>query len=144
MTIGYTEFVDKLHQAGNKTTRLGNGEADFQDYGNALDENVQAMITDSFDTDQDYELQAKIASIYQQYGASVLQRGDFMKILRANGLEVSASSVRSNYIIDNKATGKYNNSNIDGNANIGIYFGRKKAFVTPVHANSIFATYIST
>lgn len=121
MTIGYTEFVDKLHQAGNKTTRLGNGEADFQDYGNALDENVQAMITDSFDTDQDYELQAKIASIYQQYGASVLQRGDFMKILRANGLEVSASSVRSNYIIDNKATGKYNNSNIDGNANIGIY-----------------------
>ena len=98
MTIGYSEFVDKLHQAGNKTTRLGNGEANFQDYGNALDDNVKAMITDSFDTEQDYELQAKIASIYQQYGASVMQRNDFMNILRANGLQVEASSIKSNYI----------------------------------------------
>lgn len=119
MTIGYTEFVDQLNAAGNKTTRLGKGEADFSDYGNALSDELKSMITDSFDNEQDYVLQSEIASLYQQYGRSVMQRGEFVEMLKRNGYSVQTSYVKSSYIPDNKADGHYDTD--ISSASIGVY-----------------------
>lgn len=119
MTIGYTEFIDQLHAAGNKTTKLGNGEADFADYGYALSDELKSMITDSFDNEQDYVLQSEIAALYQQYGRSVMQRGEFVEMLRKNGYSVQTSYVKSSYIPDNKADGHYDTD--VSRASIGVY-----------------------
>ena len=117
--IDYNTFVQQMNEAGNKTTRLGNGEANFSDYGNALSDDMKAMITDSFDCEQDYELQSEIAALYRQYGASVMQRGDFMRMLEKNGYKVSSTYIKTSYISDNKADGRYDTDVINGN--IGVY-----------------------
>lgn len=121
MTIGYSDYINQLKESGLKTTHLGKGEADFSDYGNALSDEIKTMITDSFDNEQDYELQSEIAALYKKAGKSNLHRKEFVSLLKQNGYKVNVSYVKSSYIVDNKATGKYNNSVADGYASIGMY-----------------------
>ena len=119
MTIGYSEFINQLEQAGYNTTNINSarGEADFSDYGNALSDELQSIITDSFDCEQDYALQEQIAALYGN--KSNLHRSDFLAACRAAGLEVSVSYVKSSYISDNKADGRYDTD--ISHASIGVY-----------------------
>lgn len=119
MTIGYSEFINQLEQAGYNTTNLNTarGEADFSDYGNALSPELQAMITDSFDCPEDYALQEAIAALYGN--KSNLHRSDFLAACRAAGYEVNVEYVKSSYIPDNKADGRYDTD--ISSAHIGVY-----------------------
>ncbi len=93
---------NKLTQAGFKTTSLGNNETSFEEYGLALDNNIKNMITSSFDCDADYELQAKIASMFGN-SRNVMQHGSFVNTLKSMGLSVSSHYVNTRYISDYKA-----------------------------------------
>lgn len=119
MSVGYSDFIQQLQDAGFKTTRINSakGEADFSDYGNALSADLQSMITDSFDCEADYDLQAQIASLYGN--KSNLHRSDFVAGCKALGLTVEVSYVKSSYIPDNKADGRYDTD--ISTASIGMY-----------------------
>ena len=119
MTIGYSEFINQLEQAGYNTTNINSarGEADFSDYGNALSDELQSMITDSFDCEQDYALQEQIAAMYGN--KSNLHRSDFVAACRAAGYEVNVEYVKSSYIPDNKGDGHYDTD--ISRASIGVY-----------------------
>ena len=119
MTIGYSEFINQLEQAGYNTTNINSarGEADFSDYGNALSDELQSMITDSFDCEQDYALQEQIAAMYGN--KSNLHRSDFVAACRAAGYEVNVEYIKSSYISDNKADGRYDTD--ISRASIGVY-----------------------
>ena len=117
--VDYDEFIEGLNGQGNKTTRIHEKEANFFDYGYALSDELKEMIVESFDNPQDEVLQAEIAALYQKYGASVLQRGDFMKMLRNNGYEVTCEYIKTSYISDNKADGRWDTDITNGH--IGVY-----------------------
>lgn len=118
----YDEFTKKLQEAGFRTTKINENrnEAGFDDYGFALSDDLQNMITSSFDNEQDYVLQAEIASIFKNSNTNYLHRTDFVKALRAMGYKVECTSIKSSYLPDHKANnrmGKYDLST----AGIGVY-----------------------
>lgn len=113
----YEEFVKELQQNGYKTTSLGANETNFEQYGNALSDDLQQQLMDSFDCEQDYELQAQIASLYNS-NKSVIQSGDFINSLKNMGLNVSVSYQETTYISDYKAG---NFSGTEGTGSIAIY-----------------------
>ncbi len=116
--ISYQEFEERLHQAGIKTTNINEGkEANFADYGNALSDDLKQQILDSFDCEQDYQLQSMIADLYND-NKSVLQAGEFKKACEAMGLKVSVSYQKTTYISDYKA-GNFDNS--VGTGSIAVY-----------------------
>lgn len=113
----YEEFVKELQQNGYKTTSLADGETNFEQYANALSDDLQQQLMDSFDCEQDYELQAQIASLYNS-NKSVLQSADFIKLLKDMGLNVSVAYQETTYISDYKAG---NFSGTEGSGAIAIY-----------------------
>ena len=116
--ISYKEFEERLHQAGIKTTSIREGkEANFADYGNALSADLQQQILDSFDCEQDYQLQSMIADLYND-NKSVLQSGEFKSACESMGLKVSISYQKTTYIADYKA-GNFDNS--VGTGSIAVY-----------------------
>ncbi len=116
--ISYKEFEERLHQAGIKTTNINEGkEANFADYGNALSDDLKQQIIDSFDCEQDYQLQSMIADLYND-NKSVLQAGEFKSACEAMGLKVNVSYQKTTYISDYKA-GNFDNS--VGTGSIAVY-----------------------
>lgn len=116
--ISYKEFEERLHQAGIKTTSINEGkEANFADYGNALSADLKQQILDSFDCEQDYQLQSMIADLYND-NKSVLQAGEFKSACEAMGLKVNVSYQKTSYISDYKA-GNFDNS--VGTGSIAVY-----------------------
>lgn len=99
----YEEFIKSLNNAGLNTTKIhtNRNEADFADYGFAMSDELQNMITESFDNEQDYVLQAELASLFGK--KSNLDNGDFAGLCRANGYTVKTEYVKSSYLPDNKA-----------------------------------------
>ncbi len=135
MAVGfnsYDEFKTYLEDSGLKTTKINSqwGEADFFDYGLALNSDLQDMIcnpnkynldasddaTDGFD-ENDKRLQAEVAALFKN--KNVMQRGDFVKTLKSMGYDVSVSYVKSTYIPDNKGDGHWD-TNVS-TASIGVY-----------------------
>ena len=101
-------FNQSLHDAGLKTTSINEnkGEADFGDYGAALsDELKNWIINENSNEAGDAELQQMVAGLYKKYGKSVFQNKDFMNLCKQMGLDVSRTSVKTTYIVDNKADG---------------------------------------
>lgn len=117
-TKSYDDFVSEMNAAGIKTTHLNNGEANFADYGNALSDDLKQQIMDSFDCEQDYELQSLIAGIYSDAGVSVLKSGQFVSACQSLGLSVSIQYQKTSYIPDYKA-GNFGNNLKDGS--IAVY-----------------------
>lgn len=114
------EYIQSLKDRGLKTTRTGAKEADFVDYGNALGANVQKTVMDSFDKEQDYALQAKIAAGWKN--SNVKSAADVQAFCKANGIEVKINYEKTQYIVDNKKGGKYaNNTKNATNGSIAIY-----------------------
>lgn len=118
-TKSYDQFVEEMHNAGIKTTHINNGEANFADYGNALSDDLKQQIMDSFDCQQDYELQSLIAGVYADSGRSVLQSGQFISACKSLGLSVNVEYQKTSYIPDYKA-GNFSNSVREGGA-IAVY-----------------------
>lgn len=135
MSVGfnsYDDFKNYLEDSGLKTTKINSqwGEADFFDYGAALNTELQDMIcnpnkhnldtaddaTDGFD-ENDKRLQAEVAALFKN--KNVMQRGDFLETLRSMGYKVNVSYVKSTYIPDNKGDGNWD-TNIS-TARIGVY-----------------------
>ena len=71
----YNDWITSLNSRGIKTTSLGKNEANFADYTNALSESLKQEIMASFDCDADYDLQAKLASLYS---SNVEQSGNIV------------------------------------------------------------------
>ncbi len=115
--ITYNEFVQELQQNGYRTTSLGANETNFEQYGNALSGNLKKQLMDSFDCEQDYQLQSQIASLYNS-NKSVINSGDFINSLKNMGLNVNVSYQETSYISDYKAG---NTSGAAGNGAIAIY-----------------------
>lgn len=113
----YNEWVASLNARGIKTTHLGNGEANFADYTNALSDNLKQEIMASFDNDADYDLQSKLASLLG--GKNLMQSKDIGKILQGSGISYSVQYVKTAYIPDNKADGHYDKNVTNGS--IAVY-----------------------
>ena len=113
----YNEWVASLNARGIKTTHLGKGEANFADYTNALSDNLKQEIIASFDTDADYDLQSKLASLLG--GKNLMQSRDIGKILQGSGISYSVQYVKTAYIPDNKADGHYDKNVTNGS--IAVY-----------------------
>ena len=103
---GNDEWVASLKARGMKTTGIHDREANFEDYGNALSTEVQQMILNSFDTEQDYELQAKLATIFSNTNYRTFDQ--IYAACKQLGITVSRESVRTTYIHDNKYDGRWN------------------------------------
>ncbi len=113
----YNEWVASLNSRGIKTTSLGKGEANFADYTNALSESLKQEIVASFDTEADYDLQSKLASLLN--GKNLMQSKDVGKILQGTGISYSVQYVKTSYIPDNKADGHYDTNVTNGS--IAVY-----------------------
>ena len=118
-TKSYDQFVEDMHNAGIKTTHINKNEANFADYGNALSDDLKQQIMDSFDCQQDYELQSLIAGVYADSGRSVLQSGQFINACKSLGLSVNVEYQKTSYIPDYKA-GNFGNNVKEGGA-IAVY-----------------------
>ncbi len=114
----YDDFVSEMNAAGIKTTHLSDGEANFADYGNSLSDDLKQQIMDSFDCEQDYELQSLIAGIYSDAGVNVLKSGQFVSACTSLGLSVNIEYQKTTYIPDYKA-GNFTNNQIEGS--IAVY-----------------------
>lgn len=113
----YDSWITSLNQRGIKTTSLGNGEANFADYTGALSESLKQEIMASFDTQADYDLQARLAGIFGS--KSVMQSGDIVGAAKAAGIQVDVQYVNTSYIVDNKADGHYDKDVTNGS--IAVY-----------------------
>ncbi len=112
----YNDWITSLNSRGIKTTNLGKGEANFADYTNALSESLKQEIMASFDCDADYDLQAKLASLYD---GNVKQSGDIVNAAKKAGIQVNVQYVKTSYIVDNKADGHYDKNVTNGS--IAVY-----------------------
>ncbi|MBQ8475535.1 hypothetical protein IJ531_00575 [bacterium] len=93
--FSYNTFLDSLHDAGLKTSRNN-----FEDRANALSDDFKAMIQNSFDCEQDYVLQQKIAGLYKN--KSAITSDEFMRAAKSMGLQVSRTwAMSSSYIKEN-------------------------------------------
>lgn len=112
----YNDWITSLNSRGIKTTSLGKNEANFADYTNALSESLKQEIMASFDCDADYDLQAKLASLYD---GNVKQSGDIVNAAKKAGIQVNVQYVKTSYIVDNKADGHYDKDVTNGS--IAVY-----------------------
>lgn len=115
----YGDFKASLEERGLKTTRTGQREANFADYGNALGGNVKQMVMDSFDNEQDYKLQSQLAAAFKNKNA--VDMADIKSFCKANGIKCNVEYVKTQYIVDNKKGGKYANNTNAINGNIAVY-----------------------
>ncbi len=114
----YNDWITSLNSRGIKTTSLGKNEANFADYSNALSESLKQEIMASFDCDADYDLQAKLASLYS---SNVEQSGNIVSAAKQAGIQVSVQYVNTSYIVDNKKGGQYANNKSATNGSIAVY-----------------------
>lgn len=114
----YNDWITSLNSRGIKTTSLGKNEANFADYTNALSESLKQEIAASFDCDADYDLQAKLASLYS---GNVKQSGDIVNAAKKAGIQVNVQYVQTSYIVDNKKGGQYANNKTAKNGSIAVY-----------------------
>lgn len=114
----YDEWIQSLHDRGLRTTNIGNGEADFSDYGNALSTDLQQRILNSFDNDQDYVLQQNLAALFTD--GNFEGQGDIMAKCKQMGIDVKCEYVSTSYIVDNKYNGVYNKDHATNGA-IAVY-----------------------
>ena len=112
-----SSIKNELTQAGFKTTSLSANEASFEHYGYYLGDNVKDMITDSFDCDADYELQARVASLFGNK-RNVMQNGTFVSSLKSMGLSVSTQWVQTQYMVDEKSAGHGSRKVRNGGINV--------------------------
>ena len=108
--------VDENDKATRKTGINGEKEANFADYGAALDDWLKEAIinggsgeNESEGIDEDEQaIYDKLAGIFQN--RHVLKTNEFMSYARQMGFEVSGSYMETDYIVDNKADGNYHKS----------------------------------
>lgn len=110
----YDEYIAQLKSLGLKTTGLGEGEANFAEYGAALSEELKNEITKSLDDPNAKAIQDKLIAAYQQKGRNELHTSEFKDIARQLGYEVSSEYVGTTYIVDNKFDGHYDTDVTDG------------------------------
>lgn len=114
----YDEFVQSLKARGLSTTALGNGEANFADYANALSSELKEELLQSVgDEAGDAQLQSKVASLFG--GKSVMQSNEIISAARSAGLQCSVEYRPTSYIVDNKQDGHYDKDVTNGS--IAIY-----------------------
>ncbi len=116
----YNQFIDKLHQQGLKTTYINTaaGEANFSTYGNALSQSMQNEIMDSFNTEEDYKMQAEIAGLFKGKGSNFMDSSSFVSSCKNLGYNVKVEYRSTSYIRDYKSG---NFSNTVGNGAIAFY-----------------------
>ena len=109
----YEDFLQSIKSRGLKTTSLGNGEANFADYANALSSGLKEELLQSIgDEAGDAQLQSKVAGLFG--GKSVMQSNEIINAAKAAGLNVSVEYVSTSYIIDNKQDGHYDKDVTNG------------------------------
>ena len=114
----YEAFLNTIKQRGLGTTSLGNGEANFADYANALSSSLKEELLQSIgDEAGDAQLQSKVAGLFG--GKSVMQSNEIISAAKAAGLSVSVEYKSTSYIVDNKADGHYDKDVTNGS--IAIY-----------------------
>lgn len=105
--------IDENDKATRKTGINGEKEANFADYGAALDDWLKEAIinggsgeneSEGID-DKEQAIYDKLAGIFQN--RHVLKTNDFMSYARQMGFEVTGSYMETDYIVDNKADGNY-------------------------------------
>ena len=111
--MNYNEFLNKLQSQGLKTTSTGANEANFSTYGNALSDSLKSQIMDSFDRDEDYEIQANIAGLFKGKGSNFMDSSSFVSGCQSLGYNVKVEYQSTSYISDYKA-GNYSNSVSNG------------------------------
>lgn len=96
------EWTKSLNDRGIKTTHLSSEkETTFIEYGAALNDDLKSRILDSFDTEADYALQARIAS--DLFGKrSNVHRSQFVKYCKDMGFNIKRETVSTSYIGDYK------------------------------------------
>ncbi len=110
---------EKREELGLKLTNIGAKEADFSLYMNTLSEDLKNEISDSFDCQEDLDLQAEIAAAYKANGTNFLHRSDIAALCKKNGWKLECESYSTSYIPDYKA-GNFSNS-IKQNGRISVY-----------------------
>ena len=114
----YDEFLQSIKARGLGTTALGNGEANFADYANALSSELKEELLQSVgDEAGDAQLQSKVASLFG--GKSVMQSNEIIGAARSAGLQCSVEYRSTSYIVDNKFDGHYDKDVTNGS--IAIY-----------------------
>lgn len=114
----YDEFLQSIKSRGLGTTALGNGEANFADYANALSSELKEELLQSVgDEAGDAELQSKVAALFG--GKSVMQSNEIISAARSAGLQCSVEYRSTSYIVDNKFDGHYDKDVTSGS--IAIY-----------------------
>lgn len=114
----YEAFLQSIKSRGLGTTSLGNGEANFADYANALSSSLKEELLQSIgDEAGDAQLQSKVAGLFG--GKSVMQSSEIISAAKAAGLNVSVEYVSTSYIVDNKADGHYDKDVTNGS--IAVY-----------------------
>lgn len=111
--MNYNDFLNKLQSQGLKTTYTEANEANFSTYGNALSDSLKSQIMDSFDRDEDYEIQANIAGLFKGKGSNFMDSDSFMAGCQSLGYSVNVEYQSTSYISDYKA-GNYSNSVSNG------------------------------
>lgn len=109
----YEEFLQSIKARGLNTTSLGNGEANFADYANALSSDLKEELLQSIgDEAGDAQLQSKVADLFG--GKSVMQSAEIISAAKAAGLSCSVEYKSTSYIIDNKQDGHYDKDITNG------------------------------
>ena len=111
--------AEKEQQDGLRLTKTGKNEADFSTYFGALSDDVKTMLADSFDCEQDKELQAQIAAAFKSNNTNFLHRSDIAALCKQMGWTLEITSYATSYIPDYKG-GNFSNS-INHNGRIPIY-----------------------
>lgn len=115
----YDTWAQEKRDLGLKLTNIGAKEADFSLYMNSLSDDLKSEISDSFDCEEDYELQAEIAAAFKNNGTNFLHRSDISSLCKQNGWTLECESYSTSYIPDYKA-GNFSNS-VKENGRISVY-----------------------
>lgn len=114
----YDAWAAEKEEQGLRLTRLGKNEADFSLYMNSLSDELKNEITDSFDCEEDYELQAEIAAAFKNNNTNFLHRSDIAALCKQNGWKLERVSYSTSYIPDYKAGNFSNSVNEHGRINV--------------------------
>ena len=115
---GNDEWVQSLQERGLRTTGIHDREANFEDYGNALSTELQQAILNSFDNEQDYELQAQLATIFSN--TNYRTHSEVIAACKQLGINVNIEYVKTTYIHDNKYDGHWNKTQAQ-NGSIAVF-----------------------
>ncbi len=91
-------FLEDKRSQGYQLTHINDGETNFFQYGEALSDEVKQMIVNSFDCEQDYVLQQRVAELFKQ--GNVWQSNTLINELYNMGLTVDVKTVATQYITD--------------------------------------------